>query len=50
MNIREEARKMKLDAPVLAASSNEARNAALNAIADALISRKDEIFAANAED
>ena len=50
MNIREEARNMKLDAPVLAASSNEARNAALNAIADALISRKDEIFAANAED
>ena len=50
MNIREEARKMKLDAPVLAASSNEARHAALNAIADALISRKDEIFAANAED
>ena len=50
MNIREEARKMKLDAPVLAASSNEARNAALSAIADALISRKDEIFAANAED
>ena len=50
MNIREEARKMKLDAPVLAASSNEARNAALNAIADALISKKDEIFAANAED
>lgn len=50
MNIREEARKMKLDSPVLAASSNEARNAALSAIADALISRKDEIFAANAED
>ena len=50
MNIREEARKMKLDAPVLAASSNETRNAALSAIADALISRKDEIFAANAED
>ena len=50
MNIREEARKMKLDAPVLAASSNEARNAALSAIADALISKKDEIFAANAED
>ena len=50
MNIREEARKMKLDAPVLAASSNETRNAALSAIADELVSRKDEIFAANAED
>ena len=33
MNIREEARKMKLDAPVLAASSNEMRNTALRAIA-----------------
>ena len=50
MNIREEARKMKLDAPVLAASSNETRNAALSAIAAELVARKDEIFAANAED
>ena len=50
MNIREEARKMKLVAPVLAASSNETRNQALRAIADALSAKKDEIFAANAED
>ena len=50
MNIREEARKMKLAAPVLAASSNEMRNNALRAIAGALAAKKDEIFAANAED
>ena len=50
MNIREEARKMKMDAPVLAASSNETRNAALCAIKEALMAQKDAIFAANAED
>ena len=50
MNIREEARKMKLVAPVLAASSNEMRNNALRAIAEALAANKDKIFAANAED
>ncbi len=50
MNIREEARKMKLDAPVLAASSNDMRNSALRAIAAELTARKEEIFAANAED
>ena len=50
MNIREEARKMKLDAPVLAASSNEQRNEALRLIKESLISHKDEIFAANAQD
>ena len=50
MNIREEARKMKLVAPVLAASSNEMRNSALRAIAEALAANKEKIFAANAED
>ena len=35
---------------VLAASASEARNAALLAVADALESHKDEIFAANAKD
>ena len=50
MNIREEARKMKLVAPVLAASSNEERNAALQKIGEALQAGKDAIFAANAED
>ena len=44
MDIREEARKMKLVAPVLAASSNEARNDALRAIEAALKNGKDEIF------
>jgi glutamate-5-semialdehyde dehydrogenase len=41
---------MKLVAPVLAASSNEMRNSALRAIAEALAANKDKIFAANAED
>lgn len=50
MNIREEARKMKLAAPELAASSNTTRNAALEAIAVALEANRDAIFAANARD
>jgi len=50
MNIREEARKMKLDAPLLAASSNETRNEALRLIGEALAAHKEEIFAANAQD
>ncbi len=50
MNIREEARKMKLDAPKLAATTAEQRNQALAAIADALNEKQDEIFAANAAD
>ena len=50
MNIREEAKKMKLDAPILAASSNEQRNEALRLIAEALNAHRDEIFAANKED
>ena len=50
MDIREEARKMKLAAPVLAASSAELRNAALQKIADALKEKKEEIFAANSQD
>ena len=50
MDIREEARKMKLAAPVLAASSADLRNAALQKIADALKEKKEEIFAANSQD
>lgn len=50
MDIRAEARQMKLQAPVLAATSVEERNAALLAIAGALEEKKDEIFAANHED
>lgn len=50
MNIKEEARRMKLAAPALAASTNEARNAALEQIAFALEAHREEIFAANAQD
>jgi glutamate-5-semialdehyde dehydrogenase len=50
MNIREEAGKMKLDAPTMASSAPEMRNAALKAVRDALIAGKEEIFAANAKD
>lgn len=50
MDIRTEARQMKLQAPVLAATSVEERNEALAAIAIALEEHKDEIFAANQAD
>lgn len=50
MNIKEEARRMKLAAPALAASTNEARNAALEQISLALEAHREEIFAANAQD
>ena len=50
MNIREEAVKMKLDAPKMAASPVFLRNAALEAVAASLLSHKDEIFAANEKD
>ena len=47
MNIREEAHKMKLSSPVLAATSKDVRNGALLAAAKALEENKEEIFAAN---
>lgn len=50
MNIQEEARKMKLAAPKLAATTIEQRNKALLAIAGALEENKEEIFKANAAD
>lgn len=50
MNVREEARKMKLDAPKLAATTVEQRNQALERIAQALEARQEEIFQANQED
>jgi glutamate-5-semialdehyde dehydrogenase len=50
MKIREEARKMKLAAPKLAATTVEERNAALDQIAEALLAHAEEIFAANAAD
>ena len=50
MNVREEARLMKLQSPELAASSIEKRNKALDAIAKALVANKDKIFEANGMD
>lgn len=50
MTIKDEARRMKLAAPALAVTTNEARNAALEAIAVALEKNSEAIFAANAID
>ena len=50
MNIREAAREMKLDAPVLAATSLSDRNKALAAIRQDLLAHQAEIFEANAAD
>jgi glutamate-5-semialdehyde dehydrogenase len=50
MGIREEARDMKLASPVLAATTNEQRNAALELVSRQLREREAEIFAANAQD
>ena len=48
--IAESAAQMKLESPVMAASTAEARNAALAEIKQALIAHADEVFAANARD
>ncbi len=50
MHIREEAAAMKLAAPEMAAASAEARNQALEYIAQGLEENRDRIFAANAAD
>lgn len=50
MKIREEVRKMKNDAPFLAASSIETRNKALKLIAENLEAHKEEIFCENKKD
>lgn len=50
MTIKEEAHKMKLQSPKLAACSNELRNTALERIAQELQSHREEIFAANRKD
>ncbi len=50
MNIRQEARRMKLAAPKLAAMTNEERNGALREVGLALAAAKADIFAANEED
>ncbi len=50
MEIKEEVKKVKQSAPLLAGMSEEKRNHALQAVAEALLSAKEEIFAANAQD
>ena len=48
--MKEKTRQLKLDSPKLAALSEDIRNAALLAVADALVANKDAIFAANQKD
>lgn len=50
MDVRAQARKMKMTAPHMAAISLEQRNAALQKIIDALMEKQDEIFRENAAD
>ena len=50
MVVREEVRKMKTVAPLVATTSNEARCKALKIIAERLVEKKNEIFAENKKD
>ena len=50
VEIREEVKKVKLSAPMLAGMAEEKRNQALQAVTEALMIHKEEIFAANAAD
>ncbi len=50
MDLKEELKKVKLAAPALAASSEESRNKALEAVCRAIVEQKEQIFAANQED
>ena len=50
MGIKEEVKKMKQAAPYMAASSDEQKNVALKAAADALLANADRIFEANKKD
>lgn len=50
MNIKEQAKLVKLASPKMAGSSNEQRNKALSAVVNALEEHQDEIFAANKVD
>lgn len=50
MDLKEELKKVKLAAPALAASSEESRNKALEAVCKAIVEQKEQIFAANQED
>lgn len=50
MDLKEELKKVKLAAPALAASSEESRNKALEAVCKAIVEQNEKIFAANQED
>lgn len=50
MDLKAEIKKVKQAAPALAASSEESRNKALDAICKALLKHREQIFAANKED
>lgn len=50
MNIQEQIRQVKLAAPKMAANSEENRNKALLAVSEALLAKREEIFAANQAD
>ncbi len=50
MTIQEQAHAMKLAAPAFAAAGSQARSRALAAVKEALLSQKEQIFAANAAD
>ena len=49
-SMQEKTKQLKLDSPKLAALSEDIRNAALLAVADALVANKEAIFAANQKD
>ena len=50
MNLKEEIKQVKLAAPKLAASAEEKRNQALEAVSEALLANQEKIFEANKED
>ena len=50
MDIRSQVREVKLASPKLAGSDRELRNQALQLVMDALLEKKEEIFAANRAD
>ncbi len=50
MDLKEELKKVKLAATALAASSEESRNKALEAVCKAIVEQNEKIFAANQED
>ena len=50
MNLQEEIKQVKMAAPSLAASTEESRNQALQAVGEALLAHQEEIFAANKAD